>query len=274
MIKKLLLILLAGVLVVFGLLFFFGGSLLNKGVHRVVEELGPRLTGTTVTLEEVDISLSDGQGALRGLLVGNPEGYSTEKAMSLGEIELRLVPSSLTGDHIVIERITITAPSIVLEQKGRTSNLQQIQQNIAEFTAREEPDVPTEEPSTVRLEIKEFIITDAAVEIQALGSNRQVSLPTIRLSNLGTEEGGVPPGEIAGEVLDAIIRAATRKAAEVGMNFIQDPQGNLDAARSSLENLRENAGSTLRGFLGGGSEQKEEPSESPAPEETPTGNGE
>ncbi len=47
-----------------------GGSL----IKAAVEKLGPPITGTTVTLKEADISLTSGEGALKGLVIGNPAG--------------------------------------------------------------------------------------------------------------------------------------------------------------------------------------------------------
>lgn len=265
MIKKILLALLALVLVLGLLLFFFGGSLVNDGIRRVVVDYGPEMTGTSVALEEVDISAFDGTGRISGLVVGNPPGFTTEKAMSVGEVEVDLVPRSLLGETIEIRRIAIEAPEIVFERAQGTTNLQQIQRNIEEAIG---PPAPEEEPPAEpgkKLSIEEFVIENAHVTVAGFGMSRDLSLPTIRLTELGTEEGGVPPAEIAREVLQALTREVIRQGQDLGMQFLQDPEGSLKEVQGQLENLRDQAGGAagaLRNLLGGERKQVEE---EPAP---------
>lgn len=242
MIKKLLITFVVLVLVLAGILFFFGGPFLNKSIRNIVVDYGPRFTGTPVHLEAVDLSPFGGSGRISGFVVGNPEGFSTDHAISVGQMEVDLVPTSLFGDAIMIHRIAIQSPSIVVEQVGQTSNLQQIQRNIAEATATESPE-PDEDPAEARkLAIGELTIENASVHILAFGQDRQVTLPTIRLTELGTEEGGLPPGEIAIQVLHILLRHVGEEATAFGIQFLQDPEGNLNAFREQLEQLQNESG--------------------------------
>jgi len=50
---------------------------LDGAIKRGVETFGPELTKVQVKLEYVNLSLLTGSGKIRGLLVGNPEGYKT-----------------------------------------------------------------------------------------------------------------------------------------------------------------------------------------------------
>ena len=59
---------------------------LGTGIKTVVETLGPEMTQAQVTLSSAKISLLSGDGRLKGLVIGNPEGFDTENAFSLGEI--------------------------------------------------------------------------------------------------------------------------------------------------------------------------------------------
>ncbi len=59
---------------------------LGTGIKTVVETLGPEMTQAQVTLSSAKISLLSGDGRLKGLVIGNPEGFDTENAFALGEI--------------------------------------------------------------------------------------------------------------------------------------------------------------------------------------------
>lgn len=244
--KKLLIILGVLALLFFGFVFFVGGSILNKGIQTVVVSYGPGMTGTNIELAEVKISPLSGSGIISGLVIGNPVGFTTEKAFSVTTMELKLVPGSLLGDTIEIERILIDAPEIILERANGTTNLQQIQDNIAKATAgtgetpaEEAP--PGEAGEPIKLSIKEFVLSNAVVSVAVLGQNQTVNLPTIRLTDLGTAKGGVPPDEIAQEVMKAIIGSVSEAVTQIGMEALKSPDG--------INNLKDKATSILGGFL-------------------------
>lgn len=272
MIKKLLITFVLLVVLAATALFFFGGTALNSGIRKLVVEKGPALTGTEIQLESVSLSALGGSGRISALVIGNPTGFSTEKAMSLGSSELQIAPLSLFGDTIEIKRIAIDAPEIILEQANGTTNLQQIQKNIEKAIGPRkprEPSAPEEAESGPgkKLSIGEFVLSNAKVTIVAFGQNRAVTLPTIRLTELGTKEGGLPPTEIAKEVMAVVMREVGKQAQQLGMQFLQDPSGSMEATQQQINSLREQAkgqlkgaseaADALRGLLDGGKKKKE-----------------
>ena len=56
-------------------------SIIKKGVEAV----GPQITKTEMKLEKASISILSGSGALKGFVIGNPEGYKTPSAIKVGE---------------------------------------------------------------------------------------------------------------------------------------------------------------------------------------------
>ena len=96
-------------------LFFIFSFMLDKIIHTGVETFGPKLTQTEIRLNEVDVSPLNGSGSLKGLFIGNPEGYKSDKAFYLGEIEIDIAPLSLFSERILIEKIYIKEPKIVFE---------------------------------------------------------------------------------------------------------------------------------------------------------------
>ena len=62
--------------------YFTFSTLINKGVKSAVETFGPDITQTEVRLEGANISPLNGTGVLKGLFIGNPKGFKSEKAFS------------------------------------------------------------------------------------------------------------------------------------------------------------------------------------------------
>ena len=102
------------------------GKIVTAGVNR----FGPSLTQTTLTLDSATISPFNGVGTLNRLVVGNPKGWSENPLCSVAKIHIDIVPSSLTGDHIIINEVTIEAPEFNYETKIIASNVNDLLKNI------------------------------------------------------------------------------------------------------------------------------------------------
>ena len=121
--KKLIIRLLIALVVVVILAVLAMGLFLDEAIKRGVETFGPKLTKVDIKLQSVNLSLLSGAGTIKGLVVGNPEGYKTPSAISVGEATLALKPGSLLSDKIVIKTIKVQAPEITFETDLKHNNL-------------------------------------------------------------------------------------------------------------------------------------------------------
>jgi hypothetical protein len=60
------------------------GLFLDKIVKTGVETVGPKIVQVPITLDAVHLSILTGSAKVEGLVVGNPEGYKTPNAISVG----------------------------------------------------------------------------------------------------------------------------------------------------------------------------------------------
>ena len=110
--KKLIVRLLIALVVVVILAVLAAGLFLDGAIKRGVETFGPKLTKVDIKLQSVSLSLLSGAGTIKGLVVGNPEGFKTPSAISVGEATFALKPSSLLSDKIIIKTINVQGPEI------------------------------------------------------------------------------------------------------------------------------------------------------------------
>jgi uncharacterized protein involved in outer membrane biogenesis len=200
------------------------GLFLDKAIKSGVETFGPRLTKVDIKLDSVSLSLLSGSGTIKGLVVGNPAGYRTPSAVSVGSASLSLEPRSLLSDKIVIRSIKVQEPEITFETDLKGNNLSKILANVQEATgggAKEpakpqEPGQPKEAKAAKKLQVDEFVISGAKVRVSvtALGGQAAtIPLPEIRLEGLGQGPEGITPAELTKRVMEAIEKGATKAAA-------------------------------------------------------------
>ena len=69
-------------------LFFSLDSLVKAGI----EKYGSEMMQVSVRVDKVKISLSNGEGVISGMHVGNPKGFKTSHALDAGAIDLQVDP--------------------------------------------------------------------------------------------------------------------------------------------------------------------------------------
>jgi hypothetical protein len=204
------------VVVVYIGLTFFLGSIVKAGVNS----FGPKLTQTKVVLAGAHISPLTGSGNLSGLAVGNPKGWSDANAFYLGKINLDLEPFSVFGDHIVINELIIDQPEFLYETKIISSNIKDLLKNIEQFTGQggEEPTSKSGKP--IKFVLKKFRLSNGTVSLGVGPAAIPLPLPPIAMDNLGVEEGGITPDQLASvvmkRVLGSIVQATAHELTKSG----------------------------------------------------------
>ena len=217
-----------------------GGSIvtaifLDDIVKKGVETVGPQIAKVPITLNAVHLGLLTGSAKVKGLVVGNPDGYKTPYAISVGLAEVGVNPASILSDKIVIRSIHVEAPEISFEGNplGK-NNLGDIMDSLnAMAKAGGPPATSTATKGAAKpaqkIEVDDFLITGAQVHvaITGLGSKEMtLPLPDIHLTNLGRGGDGLTPTDLTRAVMSAIT-AATIKAVASAATDLGKGMGNL-----------------------------------------------
>lgn len=196
---------------------------LDGWVKSAVETYGSEYTGVAVTLDGVSLSLLDGQGELRGLTVGNPEGYEGEYAMRVARISFAVEPRNLLEDPIVIERIEIEGAEVHAESRNlRETNLQVIQSNVRAATPPADPEAaPGRQLIIERLSITG---TETSVTAAALGS-AAVQVPDLTLTEVGRQSNGASIGQVLEQILQPMLAAVMSSFTEGRVRELIEERG-------------------------------------------------
>jgi len=227
--------------------YFFLGSIVTKGVNSIA----PQITKAPVTLASARISPLTGSGSLKDLYVGNPAGWNSPKAFSVGRIDVAVSPFSLLGDHVVIDHIIIEQPEFVYETRLVASNIGDLLKNIeASLGGSEGGSADSDSGSSRKIEIRQFVVTDGSVTLGVGTAAITVPLPSIELNNLGGDS-GVAPAEAAARMMRAvttsIVKVATERAVPAIGNAGDTAAG---AAKAGADAVRK-TGEAIRDLFGG-----------------------
>jgi hypothetical protein len=196
---------------------FILGSIVTAGVNR----FAPMLVHTRVRLVAARISPLTGRGTLFGLVVGNPPGWSSDKAFAMETIRIEASPSSLFGDHIVVKEILIDKPEFVYETKFVSSNIGELLKNIDSAAS----DGTTAQAATkggkpIKFEVRHFRLQNGHVTVGVGSTAIRLPMPVIDLTGLGVEEGGITADQLALAVMRSVtagvVSTTTHAARKMG----------------------------------------------------------
>jgi len=213
------------VLVVVALLTIGGVHLwLDAVIKQAIEQVGSKMTRSTVTVEDVDTSLIMRRVQINGLVVANPQGFRKPTAMKADKTTVRFDWTTIFSDPIVIEEITVDEPAFTYEGKLGRNNLTAIREKIETltYTGPKDKGAPLQEPRTIaqKVLVREFSLTNGHVTWQGKDGSMTATLPDIRLNNIAEKSGGAGIQEIASAIYHDVTRTVmgTDKATEKDQN--------------------------------------------------------
>jgi hypothetical protein len=218
----------AGLVVVIGIAAAVVLGQLGRLIEDGIEKHGPRLTGTEVALGGASVSLFSGEGELTNLRIGNPEGYSDDRAFDLGRIRIAIDPKSVASDVVRVRQVVVDGPKLLAEfdPAGR-NNLKAILDHVKAAAGGTSKAKTDSADGGKRMIIDEFRFENAEARAlaPALKLDKTLKLPPLVLRNLGAKQGGAAAGDIANQILRPIIDSAVREATREYVKAQRDELG-------------------------------------------------
>ncbi|MFD2206415.1 AsmA family protein [Kiloniella antarctica] len=260
------------ILIVAGFIFVY--SSLDSIVKAAVESIASDMTQTEVTLNDVEISPTTGQGSLRGFTMSNPDGFKSNEAFQFDEISVKIDIKSLTDDVIIINEVRINAPHITYEVGPQKSNIDTINENTQSHGKSSETTASNEDAP--KFIVEHLYLNDGEISVAAapLGDKTiDVDLPNIHLKDIGKGDQGASPavilqaafgavtknitGALGSVDLDGLAKGVTDGVKGVADGVVSGASGVTstvgDAASGATDGIKgaaDGAGNALKGLLG------------------------
>jgi len=251
-------------------------------VRELVHIYGTQVVGTDVNIGNINLSLTDGKGAISNITVANPRGYSQDNIIKLGNVAVAVDVNSVTKlakelaqktgaktKTVVINEIRVNAPEVAYElmnlnKTNASEVMENIKTNTASSTKQETQKTSDADEITYNVAIKKVVIADgkATVAANLMGASQSLSLnlPTITISNLGTEKQGITIEDGLARIFQEILRTTTNVVAKTDLSgLLNGVNGLTDAALEQAGNVTgaavdgagKAAGAAIDGVSGG-----------------------
>ncbi len=231
-----------GIVALFVVAAILAFSSIDPFIKGAVEEVGSKITRTTVKLDNVSTNLTAGTASLSGLTLGNPSGFFTPHAFQLGSITVKMDTRTVTKKTIVIREIIVDMPNVIAEFKNfifdhltasnsirqavKASNFATIQKNIAASLETTDSDAKKGKPRFIIEKLRMNNVQVRAVSQSGIVFDKILPSISFSVDNIGRKKGGLSPEEIASalvpKVQNAVIRAIsldlTKLATHVSKN--------------------------------------------------------
>ena len=234
------------ILIVF-LLIVAGGAYAYTQLGTIVktgfEVGGPKVLNVAVNVDDVKISPLSGQVKATALSIGQPDGFGDGPLAKLGNFEMKLETETLLSNHIIIDEIVINEPLFDVRMIDGKMNIKALQEglNIPETGPAPTETNPGEE---ITLTIRSMKVTSPKVLAQSdglLSIDEDINLADFTITDLGTDEKGLAPSEIARHVMDTLQPQIAKALVAAGaskklQNLADDARGKLEKGVGGLLN--------------------------------------
>ena len=217
--KKLLITVVVLVVVVVAGVTFYFDAILKSGI----ETAGSSVLQTDVSVESVGISPLSGSGGIRNLQIGNAQGYEAPYAMELGGLDVSVDVGSVFSDVVVIDSIIIQQPVITYETRVTTDNIRALIANIGGGSGGGDT-AGDSGGAGKQVVIRDFQMLGPRVNLVSAVASAPITLPDLRLQNIGQENAAVTVAEAGRQIFNAISQAV-----------LSSELPDLDAIRDQVE---------------------------------------
>lgn len=198
---------------------------INGIVKTTIEQVGSDTLKTEVRVADVDIDLKASKVALSGLTIANVQGFNAPMLFEMNHVAIDLEPASLLEKTIEIKSVIIDGTKVVAEQKGATTNLQALMNNLPKSNDKSSPSTTEKtagEPLDILIKVSAFDFTNTSTQlITEQFGERNVNSPDIRLRNIGGDK-GIPPEQLAQAVMQPLIKQVSQAVEDYLKQIVKD----------------------------------------------------
>lgn len=220
-------------------------------VKTAVNSYGPNITKTEMRLSNADVDVLKAQARLENFVLGNPKGFSSPHAITVGSVLVDVDESTLTKNPVIINRVEVFQPIITYEIKGTTDNFRTMIDNMKKPekpVSTGEKKAPAKKEGT-KVVIRDLVLKDIKIKTAADIAGGNIATTTIselHLKNIGEKQNGVDMAQavliVLNELYGQIISPDVLNAFK---NQLKGYEKDLDGVAKEMKTL----GGKLKGLF-------------------------
>lgn len=228
-----------GVVVLVALVVVLVFAYIDQIAKTGIEQGASYTLGVDTTLASANVGVMSGTFTMSGLNVSNPEGFKTPHFLNLNDASANISLGSLRSDLVEVPAVDLSGIDVYLEKKEGKANYKVILENLKRFETGEKKEPEPDAAPGQKFVIRTLTITDvnAHVDVLPIGgelTRAHAKIDQIVLTDVGT---GGKPLEFT-KLTDVIVKAILSSIASLPGNVLPgDIAGELGNALSQLQGL-------------------------------------
>ena len=225
-------------------LIAIGGVFLYLNFSNILtstaEKVASNALGVNVAIGSIDLSLSDKSIEVRNIKIDNPSGFSGDFL----DVDLvRIAAGEISKTKLVFKEVIVEGTDVVMQvKKNGDSNIAALKNGIKTSDKKEAQNAG--EP--IKVIIQDFQLNEASLypKIAMLEKSvESVTMPNIRLRNIGEKQNGIVAREAILQIVNKISDVAVKQAAKSGVldGVAKDKLQELGVSSSLIQNIGSDA---------------------------------
>jgi hypothetical protein len=228
-------------------------------IRAQIEQQGSQYLGTTVSVFNVDLALTEGRMTISDLDIDNPKGFSDEDAFSVDTITLDL--GEVLNEPYVVQTVSINAPEILYEvDSSGQGNLIALKNNLADNLPKSENRTASKDAANPLVIIENVTVSNVRLkfnfeklstgELNIETKAYEVTLPTFNAGPIG-QPNGMPADQVGVAVVNAMLDNVIAAAkAEAKKRLAEEAKKKVnEELEKQKDKLVEKAGDKLKGLF-------------------------
>lgn len=203
------------IVIVLAVIVFIAEFALERAAKLAFNAAAPSFLGVQkASVEKIDLRLFRAPTfTLKGLVIGNPEGFQTPSLFELESVMVDVDHKSLATDTVVINSIEVRGTDLTYEQRLK-SNISAL---LDHFESDKEKAEKDDSAPAKKVVIRDLRINDTTLHLAVIGTGSHsapIPLPPLHLTGIGepkddSDEAGTSFSEAFVEVLKAVLSSVT-----------------------------------------------------------------
>jgi hypothetical protein len=207
------------IVIVIAVIVFIAEFALERAAKVAFNAAAPSFLGVEkASVEKIDLRLFTAPTfTLKGLVIGNPEGFQTPSLFELESVKVDLDHKSLGTDTVVINSIEVIGTDLTYEQRLKSNISALLDHFESEEKEEKEEEKKDDSAASKKVVIHDLQIHDTTLHLAVIGTGSHsapIPLPPIHLTGIGESkddsgEAGTSLSEAFVEVMKAVLSSVT-----------------------------------------------------------------
>ncbi len=213
MLKKIILVVVILIVVGLGAVYFAR----NVIAESAVEEGSKYALGVQTDLGSASVDIGGGSLGLAEFTISNPEGFSSDKLMTMNHGFLDVETGSVFDDEVVVDSLVLESFRLRLEQQNTKSNVMEVLNHIKQVDFGSE-----QQQSQQKFRIKKLMLRDIGVDASLTVEGNEQYQKSYTVSDITLTDVGSDGGASIGQITAQVVRAVLQKSAASGRGVLPE----------------------------------------------------